>query len=169
MQEVINKNWQAETYNYDRGDLIVLINLKAEESYDQLCTGLKQDVNIIIEYIKRYLGVDVSASLGGIFCGVNQIKCAVNESLQALSARFLSGGGAMYTCNRTDINNNDVFALPDYLRPAQLEEMLWNGNFEKIQEYLKSSLNFAEPQGRKTRRRFELRYWNCITVFENTH
>lgn len=145
VHEVINEKREAETYNYDRGDLIVLINLGAGESYGQLCVELKKDVDTIVEYVKRYLGVEVSASLSASFCGINQIKAAVNQSLQALSARFLSGGGALYRYNSADAGHGG-FSLPDYLKPSQLEELLWGGNFEKIQEYLKRFFGFCRTE-----------------------
>lgn len=145
VHEVISKNRQAETYNYDRGDLIALINLGAEESYDQLCAELRDDVGTIIEYVKRYLGIEVSASLSEAFTGVNQIKCAVNQNLQALTARFLSGGGELYIYRNTEVGSVE-FILPDYLKPSQLEELLWNGNFEQIEEYLKKFWSFCRTE-----------------------
>lgn len=145
VHEIINKNRQAETYNYDRGDLIVLINLREEKNYGQLCEGLKKDIATILEYIKRYLDVEVSASLSAIFTGVNDIKRAVGQNLQALSARFLLGGGALYIYKSNELGNSE-FVLPAHLSPALLDALLSERSSEQIREYLQKFWDFCQTE-----------------------
>ncbi len=145
VDEVMNKNRQAETYNYDQGDLIVLINVGAEERYDSLCMDLKKDVSTIAEYVKRYMGVEISASLSGIFTGVDQIKSAVSQNLQALSRRFLSGRETLHVFHSENADSTE-FNLPDDLKPARLQKLLWDENFEQIQEYLNELWSFFQSE-----------------------
>lgn len=157
VQEIMGKNLQVETYNYDQGDLIVLINSSAEESYDHLCAEVKKSVLKIIEYIRRYLSVEVTASLSGVSTGVGQIKRAVEQNQKALSARFLSGGGTLYVFHDAEDENSE-FVLPDGLKPASMEESLWKNDFTQLQAYLNAFWTFCreEPPEHAGKIRIEL-------------
>lgn len=141
VQEVVNKNRRAETYNYDRGDLIVLVNVGESESYCSLCGGLKNDVEAIVEYVRRYLSVEVTASLSKVFTGADRVHDAVGQNLKALSRRFLSGGGKLYVFSNEE--NSGEFRLPEELNLGHMEEFLWKDSFAQAQEYFEKFWRFC--------------------------
>lgn len=113
IHEVICKSNQAEVYNYHNGDLIVIINPANNISYDQLCKTIADDFETISEYLKRYLGVSITASLGTTCVGMSQLSGAIKMNLQALSQKLVGGEGKLYI-----YDNNirpEIFEIKKYI------------------------------------------------------
>lgn len=96
IHEVISKNNQAEVYNYHNGELIVIINPRNNLSYDSLCKAIAEDFETISEYLKRYLGVGITASLGPMCIGIEKFSAAIKMNLQAISQKLVGGEGKLY-------------------------------------------------------------------------
>ncbi len=102
IHEVISKNNNAEVFNYYNGDLITVINPKGKNSdYQYLCNALSEDFEAFSEYIKRYLGVGITASLGPFYSGISSFSAAIKSNLQTLSRKLAEGDNKLYIYTNT--------------------------------------------------------------------
>lgn len=141
VNEILRKNHRAETYQVDRGDMLVLVHPDPQEGYEALRAGLEEDTAAAIEYVRRYLGVSVSASLSELFTGIGQLKNAVEQNLQTLPARFLQGGGRFYSYDGVEARREGI-VLPQDLRTERMGELLDDGNFGQIEKYMEDLFDF---------------------------
>ena len=141
VSEIIRKNHQAESYNIDRGDMVVLIHPNAQEDYEALRAGLEEDAASVIECVKRYLGIPLSAFLSELFTGIGQLKSAVEQNFQTFPVRFLQGGGRLYRYAEKDAKR-EAIAPPPELYTERMKELLEDDNFEQIEKYMENLFDF---------------------------
>jgi two-component system response regulator YesN len=65
--EALGKKWEAEVFDYDKGDIAVFINCLYDED------GLREDFSKIQDYIKRYLGIEVSGTISPVMKGIVEL------------------------------------------------------------------------------------------------
>ncbi len=96
IHEVMSKNNEVEVFNYYNGDLIVIINLKSSMNFTQLCKTINEDFELMSEYIKRYLGVGITASLGPVNNTMAQFANAIKINLHTMSNKLAEGENKLY-------------------------------------------------------------------------
>lgn len=101
IQEVLKENTRSETYNYDNGDLIAIVGAdEKEEGMDkgELVQAITHDFDTIRTYMKRYLGVRVSACVSAPCCGIEMLRDAVGEAERKLYQRLPNESEKLYFC-----------------------------------------------------------------------
>lgn len=141
VKEVLCGDYQAETYNYDKGDVIALIHPEKGQSYRQLCADLLQKMESIAENIHRYLGVSISGSLSGECMGLGGMTGAIEQNREAMKARFIQGGGKLFVYKESQ--NFGDFSFPVGLGPEEWEALLSENAYEQMQQYLKTLWEFC--------------------------
>lgn len=94
--EIVSKKNCAEVYDYDNGDVIVIVQLKEATSYESLCENIAEDIETIKAFIKRYLGVQISACVSKPCIGIDDLRKAVREAEKHLYQRFSSENNKLY-------------------------------------------------------------------------
>lgn len=96
IHEVMSKSNRVEVFNYHNGDLIIVINPEDNTAYEKLCRTVSEDFDTIREYIRRYLGVGITASLCPIHTGISQFASAIKINLRILSKKLAEGDNKLY-------------------------------------------------------------------------
>lgn len=141
VQEIISTAFRAETFHYDQGDVITLVELERCEIPSQL----EQLVSTAIDCIRRYLGTGVTAATGKPFRGILGIREAFSQSLEVLSTRFLSGGEQLYCWAGPRERKN--LELPEKLHPDVLDGLFQQGDFSGVEDYLRTVLSWCRGSG----------------------
>ena len=137
LNEIIGQTYKAQIYNYDEGDVIALIQPQEGESEEAFVKLLREKMSVAAEYIRRYLGVSVSASLSGRFIGLEGLKNAVAQNLQAMTGRFFAQE-AFYPWTGTPAADEGPIRLPEGCRPERLNEWLADGDYSQVKAFLRS-------------------------------
>jgi len=88
VSEIIKKTHTAEVYNYDRGDLIVIIQPEETENEEELVQQVEKDFDTIQVYTKRYLGYGVSAFASMPACGVENFRKIIANAEKRMYGRL---------------------------------------------------------------------------------
>ena len=152
IQELISQSFRAETFGYDAGDMIALVNLRQGEGHGEL----RDPISSVIACIRRYLGVGVTAAMSRPFLGIGGIKNAFAESRELLAERFWSGGERFYweKSPRAESAAQDGAQSRGY---GELEVYLKNRKYPEVREYLSRTFQLYEKTGKSAQQvRIEL-------------
>lgn len=93
IQEIIDKVFTADIFNYEKGDMILII--QAEDDSYKFCEKLSELYDTLLLYTKRYLGVTISAYVSQAYTGLVTLKEAVGHIRRRLCRRLPSEYGRL--------------------------------------------------------------------------
>ena len=147
IKEIMQRFEQAEAFDYGGGDILVLVNSRMECGRESFQGHLAEAYEIIKEYLRRYLGVGISAGVSREYCGAGMIKTAYEEATEALNYRFFRGGGQLHAFipeEETDFSERRAEALPEGLKPTLLQDLVEHLEEDLIKDFIRSYLAFVE-------------------------
>jgi two-component system response regulator YesN len=100
VKEIVEKRHPADVYGYDNGQIIVVAECAARE-YIELSKTMEDVFRTIKEYLRRYLGISVSAILSGVCVSVDDLAAAVAGNENALHGYLWGESGTFSTVNAT--------------------------------------------------------------------
>jgi AraC-like DNA-binding protein len=109
--EIMGKNSDAEVFNYEKGDIVVFINLSAiiHGFYDY--ETIRESFFKIREYIKRYLGFYVSGTISPILTGVTELSGVLSICEDTLRCR--TGIAELFPYNEGQ--RNEIALAKEYI------------------------------------------------------
>jgi two-component system response regulator YesN len=142
--EIFNKNHPSDVYINDGMDIIVVINRKKEENWEQFLAVITNDFSILVQNIKQYFGLDISGSLSNEFVGLKVLPESVAQNKEIIEESFLLHDGRLHLYKRKTWKNEII--LPEDMKLERVDYALAHYDFYSILEYCNSLMLFLGNQ-----------------------
>lgn len=145
VDEILEKNHLAETYDYDDGDFIILIHPNREENNQRFRENMESEMVLIKEYVKRYLGVSVSGTMSREFMGIDKLGKAVEQCREALKKRFTGEDQTLFLYNEPI--SFQAFQFPPDGGVKEWELLFREKAYDQMDDYLEKLWRFCREKG----------------------
>lgn len=139
--EILGRGGRVEVFLDPEQDFLVVMNQGESQSWLEFFETLKLKFSTLIKYIKQYYGIGVSGAVSRELCGIENLKLAVERNKRLMEEHFFRQTGELVTGLPREFK---AMVLPDEYRTAPLEQLLINGDFHGMEEYMEKLLLFFE-------------------------
>lgn len=165
LSEVFERYETAEVFDYEGGDILVVINVNGSKG-EEFTQTIRETFERLHEYMKRYLGISVSGGISESHRGIHELDKAYGEAVTALESRFYLGGGNFYFFRETPAEPEESsIKLPEALDCARLEDLLEHMEGEKAKAFIESFFDFIEEHNKVSRHKIRNRLLDLLYPF----
>ena len=142
--EILGRGGRAEVFLDPDQDFLVVINQGEAQGWKEFFEILELKFGTLVKYIKQYYGIGISGAVSGELCGIEKLKAAAERNKKLLGERFFRQTGELAA---GPVREYEDMVLPEEYRTAPLEQLLLNGDFHGMEDYMEKLLLFFEDKG----------------------
>jgi two-component system response regulator YesN len=142
--EIFNKNHSSDVYINDGMDIIVVINRKKEENWEQFLTVITNDFSILVQNINQYFGLDISGSMSNEFAGLKGLPESVAQNKEIIEESFLLHNKGLHLYKKKSWKTE--ITLPEELTLERVDVAMAHYDFYSILEYCNHLMQFLEKR-----------------------
>lgn len=139
--EILGRGGRAEVFLDPNQDFLVVINLGEAQAWKDFFEILELKFGTLVKYIKQYYGIGISGAVSGELCGIENLRTAAERNKKLLGERFFRQTGELAA---GPVHEYEDMVLPEEYRTAPLEQLLLNGDFHGVEDYMEKLLLFFE-------------------------
>lgn len=148
INEVMEK-MQAEVFDYDAGTVLAVINSNYKSGEGDLLKDIQGMFDNLFEYIKRYLGVAVSAGISRLHSNMDELSVSYQEALTALGMRFFKGRGQLNVFDDTsgivELDNQNI-SIPQEVSLQSFYDIVDHLEEGRILDFINKYFDFIESR-----------------------